>query len=48
MEIGVNVNPASKKGSRSYGRLRNLKSKLQILFSGEFSLSEEQGSGPEV
>ena len=31
MEIGANVNPSSKKGARSYGRLRNLKSKLHTL-----------------
>ena len=33
MEIGANVNPSSKKGARGYGRLRNLKAKLQTLFS---------------
>lgn len=32
MEIGANVNPSSKKGARGYGRLRNLKAKLQTLF----------------
>ncbi|MBU1120233.1 hypothetical protein KKA50_03510, partial [Patescibacteria group bacterium] len=32
MEVGANVNPSTKKGSRSYGRLRNLKAKLQTLF----------------
>ncbi len=32
MEIGRNVNPVSKKGARSFGRLRTLKSKLQMLF----------------
>ncbi|MBU1975419.1 MAG: site-specific integrase [Nanoarchaeota archaeon] len=31
MEIGANVSPVTKKGSRSYGRLRNLKSKLLSL-----------------
>lgn len=31
MEVGANVNPGSKRGSRSYGRLRNLKSKLHTL-----------------
>lgn len=31
MEIGANVSPSSKKGSRSYGRLRNIKTKLQTL-----------------
>lgn len=31
MEIGANVNPGSKRGARSYGRLRNLKSKLHTL-----------------
>jgi len=31
MEIGANVNPGSKKGGRSCGRLRNLKSKMQTL-----------------
>lgn len=33
MEIGKNVNPGSKKGARSFGRLRNLKSKLQTIFA---------------
>ena len=32
MEIGANVSPSTKKGSRSYGLLRNLKAKLQTLF----------------
>ncbi|MFH1134420.1 MAG: hypothetical protein V1735_08095 [Nanoarchaeota archaeon] len=31
-EIGANVNPSTKKGGRSYGRLRNLKSKLHTMF----------------
>jgi integrase len=32
MEIGANVTPLAKKGARSYGRLRNIKAKLQTLF----------------
>jgi len=42
MEIGANVNPSSKKGTRSFGRLRNLKSKMQtlsILFQKELSIN---------
>lgn len=31
MEVGANVNPKSKKGARSYGRLRNIKTKLLTL-----------------
>lgn len=38
MEMGKNISPQSKKGSRSFGRLRNLKSKLHTLFT----LFEEQ------
>jgi len=33
MEIGANVNPSSKKGARSFGRLRNIKAKLQTMLS---------------
>ena len=40
MEIGANVNPSSKKGARSYGRLRNLKAKLHTMF---ILLQEELG-----
>ena len=32
MSNGKNVNPSSKKGARSYGRLRNLRSKLKTIF----------------
>jgi len=32
MEIGANVSPSVKKGPRSYGRLRNQKTKLRTLF----------------
>ncbi len=42
MEIGANVNPSSKKGARGYGRLRNLKSKMQtmaILFQKELKIN---------
>ncbi len=31
MEIGANVNPKSKKGARSFGRLRNIKTKMVTL-----------------
>jgi len=31
MELGANISPSSKKGARSYGRLRNIKSKLHTL-----------------
>lgn len=31
MEIGANVNPSSKKGARSFGRLRNLKAKMHTM-----------------
>ncbi len=31
MEIGANINPSSKKGARSFGRLRNLKTKMQTM-----------------
>jgi integrase len=31
MELGTNINPSSKKGSRSFGRLRNLKAKMQTM-----------------
>ncbi len=31
MSIGSNVSPSAKKGARSYGRLRNLKGKIQTL-----------------
>jgi len=31
MELGANINPSSKKGSRSFGRLRNLKAKMQTI-----------------
>jgi len=41
MEIGANVSPHSKKGARSYGRLRNLKTKMQsitLMFQDEFGV----------
>jgi integrase len=31
MEIGANINPSSKKGARSFGRLRNLKAKMHTM-----------------
>jgi len=31
MELGANINPSSRKGSRSFGRLRNLKAKMQTM-----------------
>ena len=31
MAIGANINPSSRKGARSFGRLRNLKSKMQTI-----------------
>ncbi len=31
MEVGANINPASRRGARSYGRMRNLKGKMHTL-----------------
>jgi hypothetical protein len=33
MEVGANINPGSKKGARSFGRLRNLKAKMLTMFT---------------
>lgn len=41
MEIGANINPSSKKGARSFGRLRNLKAKMHtmtLLLQQEYSI----------
>jgi integrase len=54
MEVGANVSPVSKKGARSYGRLRNIKTKMQtltILFQQEIgitSLAEMVGKEREL
>lgn len=42
MELGINVSPTSKKGSRSYGRLMNLKAKmvtLTLIFQEELNIT---------
>jgi len=54
MELGANVNPLTKRGARSYGRLRNLKSKMHsiaLIFQKEIgieSISEMQGKEKEL